>query len=90
MRKQFKTLPDSKEERAILTYQAVGERIVEGFAAYVGLCDLKGKLIGGGIKEETAAIVQHAHKSVLPILIKLRECCGGYGYLRVSGHPGCI
>lgn len=35
-------------------------------------------------------VVQHSHHSILEQLIKLRECCGGFGYLQVSGHPGCI
>ena len=27
---------------------------------------------------------------ILPRLIELRECCGGFGFLQVSGHPALI
>ena len=35
-------------------------------------------------------ILQYSHHTILERLIHLRECCGGFGYLQYSGHPGCI
>jgi hypothetical protein len=35
-------------------------------------------------------ILESAHHIILEQLIHLRECCGGFGYMQVSGHPGCI
>jgi hypothetical protein len=28
------------------------------------------------------------HQIILENLIALRECCGGFGFMQVSGHPG--
>ena len=30
------------------------------------------------------------HKIILDRIINLRECCGGFGYLQVSGFPSAI
>lgn len=35
-------------------------------------------------------IIESAHHIILEDIIHLRECCGGFGYMKVSGHPDCI
>ena len=30
------------------------------------------------------------HHLMLESVIRLRECCGGFGYLQAAGHAGCI
>lgn len=45
MRRQFKTIPDNKEERPIITYQAVSTRLVEGFALLTAFSDLNCRLL---------------------------------------------
>lgn len=30
------------------------------------------------------------HSIILESVIRLRECCGGFGYLQVAGHGGSI
>ena len=45
MRKQFKTIDNSKEERAIITYQAVADRIISALAQYEALSDLYTKVM---------------------------------------------
>lgn len=45
MRKQFKTIEGSKEERSIITYQGVVSRIIDGFVTMIGLSDLNSRLL---------------------------------------------
>lgn len=45
MRRQFTTLPNSKEERKIITYQAVAGRIVDGYAMFIAFSDLYTRII---------------------------------------------
>lgn len=48
MRKQFKTIDQSKEERRIITYQAVATRIINGFAQYIAFTDLYSRVVEEG------------------------------------------
>jgi hypothetical protein len=45
MRKQFRTIDDSKEERAILTYQTISGRVIDGFAQFIAFTDLYARLL---------------------------------------------
>ena len=45
MRKQFKTIEGSKDERSILTYESVAARIINGFAEYEAFSDLFSKIL---------------------------------------------
>jgi hypothetical protein len=47
MRKQFKTNDNNKEERRIITYQAVASRIINGFAQFVALSDFHSRVVEG-------------------------------------------
>jgi hypothetical protein len=78
MRRQFKT--SGPEENRIGDYQVVRQRVAQAFATLVIYsCSLK--------KEVSATLLA---KSVLKQVMKLRECCGGWGYLRVSGMPTLV
>ena len=45
MRRQFKTLEGSKEERKIVSYQAVAARIIDAFAQLIAFSDLYTRLV---------------------------------------------
>lgn len=91
MRRQFKTLANSKEERRIITYQAVAARIIDGFAQFEALANLKAKIMSDPNRfSQLDGLLHSAHHIILEQLIYLRECCGGFGFMQVSGHPGCI
>jgi hypothetical protein len=45
MRRQFRTLDNSKDERKIISYQAVASRIADGFAYFVAFTDLYVRLV---------------------------------------------
>lgn len=91
LRRQFSTQENTKEERRIIEYQAVSGRIVDGFSALLILSSLRSQMeanpsLANLLQPYSAAI----DRIILPRLIELRECCGGYGYLQVSGHPALI
>jgi hypothetical protein len=44
MREQFSTLPETKKERTIFTYQAVGTRIMNAFSRYICFTELNRSL----------------------------------------------
>lgn len=90
MRRQFQTIDDSKEERRIITYQAVAARIVDGFSQFQALSDLYNKIVSQKSYLLMADLLQSSHHVILESLIHLRECCGGFGYMQYSGHPGCM
>ena len=91
MRKQFKTIEGSKEERRIITHQAVASRIINAFSEYEALSDLYARILTqGGSEKLYGEMSRSVHHVILEHLIHLRECCGGFGYLQVSGHPGGI
>lgn len=91
MRKQFQTLDDSKEERRIITYQAVAARVIDGFSQFQALSDLYNKIKANGRSYLLVGdLLQSSHHLILEALIHLRECCGGFGYMQYSGHPGCM
>ncbi len=91
MRRQFKTNPDNKEERKIITYQAVAARIINGFALLVAFTGLYSRILEQGKAFLLfSELLESAHHVVLETVIHLRECCGGFGFMQVSGHPGCI
>jgi hypothetical protein len=91
MRRQFKTIDASKEERRIISYQAVATRIINGFAQFVALADLHSRVIEMTRSHVILSdLLESSHHNILEDLVHLRECCGGFGYMQVSGHPGCI
>jgi hypothetical protein len=91
MRKQFKTLPQSKAERPILTYQAVGSRLIEAFSRLVCFSELNKALFNNKqIIPFASPLLDINHHLILESVIRLRECCGGFGYLQAAGHAGCI
>lgn len=91
MRIQFKTLPNSKLERPIHTYQAVGKRIIDGFCKLVCFSELNKALFNNKqIIPLAAPLLDINHHLMLECVIRLRECCGGFGYLQAAGHAGCI
>jgi hypothetical protein len=91
MRRQFKTNPSNKQERRIITYQAVASRIINGFAQFIALSDLYSRVIDQARSPLILTdMLESAHHNILEDLIHLRECCGGFGFMQVSGHPGCI
>ena len=91
MRRQFKTMDDSKEERPIVSYQAVGSRIVDGYALLFSLAYLRQKIINMPLlKSFIRPYIPHFNPLVMERVIDLRECCGGFGFMQISGHPGFI
>lgn len=91
MRLQFSTIENSKAERPIGQYQAVTSRIADGFATLFGLSFLRQKLIAmPEVSTFMRFYLPFMHQVILERLIDLRECCGGYGYLQMSGHPAFL
>lgn len=91
LRRQFSTLEDSKEERRIIDYQAVSSRITDGFSSLYMLSFLRQRMITlRGVAPFMQRYIPLIHQLILPRLIELRECCGGFGYLQASGHPALI
>jgi hypothetical protein len=45
MRKQFRTLDNKKEERSIITYQAVASRIIDAFTTFMMFSDINCNII---------------------------------------------
>ena len=82
MRKQFRTKPNTKDERRIIEYQAVVSRIADGLALAFSLASLL-----GNVKPGFTNYFQFGHHLALEQVMSLRECCGGFGYLKASGHP---
>ena len=91
MRKQFKTIDDSKEERPIIQYQGVSSRIIDGFAtAFLLHFFLEKVNADKSMKNFLIPYMSYFHQIMLDRLIDLRECCGGFGYMQISGHPALI
>lgn len=66
-------------------------RIINGFATFVALSDLNSRVVDMSRSHVMLAdIIESAHHIILEDIIQLRECCGGFGYMQVSGHPSCI
>lgn len=41
-------------------------------------------------KPDFTEYYQFGHRVIFNQLMTLRECCGGFGYLKASGHPSLI
>lgn len=73
MRKQFKTNDHNKEERRIITYQAVATRIINGFSQYIALSDLYSRVVEEGRSHVALSeILESSHHIILENLIHLR------------------
>ncbi len=73
MRKQFKTIDDSKEERRIITYQAVAARIIDGYSQFQALSDLYAKILTNNKAYLLYSdLLQSSHHVILENLIHLR------------------
>lgn len=73
MRLQFKTLPDSKAQRPIISYQAVGIRIVNAISKLLCFADLnRGLMNNKAIIPFAAPLLDINHKTILESVIRLR------------------
>jgi hypothetical protein len=91
MRKQFRTIEGSKDERSIITYQAVASRIIDAFSTLLAFSAINTRLRAQPFNSGSFIhLVQFSHHVILLNLVHLRECCGGFGFQQFSGHPGCI
>ena len=74
-----------------MTYQAVGSRLIDGFSRLVCFSELNKALSNNKQMIPLASpLLDINHHLMLESVIRLRECCGGFGYLQVAGHAGCI
>lgn len=74
-----------------MTYQAVGVRLIDAFSRLVGFSELNKALSNNKqIIPFAAPLLDVNHHLILESVIRLRECCGGFGYLQAAGHAGCI
>ena len=69
----------------------MGARIIKGFAELICLANFNLTLKDNPLSAIIISqLIPSAHHIVLESLIHLRECCGGFGFMQFSGHPGCI
>lgn len=73
MREQFKTLPESKAERTIITYQAVGVRLINAFSRLAAFSELNKALMNNRqILPFAAPLLDINHHLILDSVIRLR------------------
>lgn len=88
MRRQFKTIPGNKEaERPIGQYQAVLSRIVDALSLSYAFSGVLNKVQSAQNRNLFAPYFQYTHHLIYEKLTKIRECCGGFGFIRWSGLP---
>lgn len=69
----------------------MGSRIIDGYSRLVLFSELNKALLNNKqIIPFAAPLLDINHHLILESVIRLRECCGGFGYLQVAGHGGCI
>jgi hypothetical protein len=81
---------NKKEERPIGQYQAVISRIVDALCLSFALSALNSKVQLPSAWDLFSPYFQYTHHLILDKVTALRETCGGFGYLRVSGMPQLI
>lgn len=73
MREQFSTLPETKKERTIFTYQAVGTRIMNAFSRYICFTELNRSLLNNKpIIPFVSQMLDINHHLILESIIRLR------------------
>jgi len=74
-----------------MSYQGVGSRLIDAFSRLVCFSELNKALFNNKQMIPFAAPLLDAnHHLMLESVIRLRECCGGFGFLQVAGHGGCV
>lgn len=90
MRKQFKTR-DDKTERPLIEYQAISARIIDAFGLLFALSHLHHRLLVLPFVESMySPYLAPLHDLILDSVLQLREGCGAFGYLQVSGFGAPI
>jgi hypothetical protein len=62
-------------------------RVTDALSLSYALASLYVKVQPAANKAMFAPYFQYTHHIILQKLLQLRECCGGFGYIRYSGLP---